>query len=198
MPAERRVTCLPNLPLDSAPVLIATKGHPATGKSMLAQMIARRFRIPLIDKDDVKDFVLNAPDANRLAYQVMWQMCATQLDLGLSVIAVSPLAYPEGYAKAQELAAHYNAQLLVIETVLDEGIWKQRLVARLPDYSAHKISGWEAMQEQLRAYGGCWQYPIAPEHHLVVDTAQPVHSLVRSVEQWLNGETPAEPGRTAI
>lgn len=191
MPANRRVARPQKLPPYSSPVLMATKGHPATGKSALARVIARRFRIPLIDKDDVKDFVLGVPGANQLAYQVMWQICATQLDLGLSAIAVSPLAYPEGYAAARELAARYKARLLVIETVLDEAVWKQRLNARHPGYSTHKISGWEAMQEQLRAYDGCWQYPIAPEHYLVVDTAQPVRVLLSTVEHWLRAESAA-------
>ena len=194
MSADRRIARPTKLPPYSAPVLMTMKGHPATGKSALARVIARRFRIPLIDKDDVKDFVLDVPGANQLAYEVMWQVCATQLDLGLSVVAVSPLAYPEGYATAQELAAKYRARLLVIETVLDEALWKQRLDARRPGYSTHKISGWDAMQEQLRAYDGCWQYPIAPEHHLVVDTAQPVRSLVRAVEQWLKHEPVAQAG----
>ena len=191
MSANRRAARPQKLPPYSSPVLMATKGHPATGKSALALVIARRFRIPLIDKDDVKDFVLDAPGANQLAYAVMWRLCATQLDLSLSAIAVSPLAYPEGYAAAKELATRYKARLLVIETVLDEVVWKQRLNARHPGYSTHKISGWEAMQEQIRAYDGCWQYPIAPEHHLVVDTAQPVRDLLSTVEQWLRTESAA-------
>ena len=191
MSANRRAARPQKLPPYSSPVLMATKGHPATGKSALARVIARRFRIPLIDKDDVKDFVLDLPGANQMAYAVMWRLCATQLDLTLSAIAVSPLAYPEGYAAAKELATRYKARLLVIETVLDEVVWKQRLNARHPGYSSHKISGWEAMQEQLRAYDGCWQYPIAPEHHLVVDTAQPVRDLLSTVEQWLRTESAA-------
>lgn len=194
MSANRRIVRLSKLPPFSDPVLMAMKGHPATGKSALARVIARRFRVPLIDKDDVKDCVLDVTGANQLAYEVMWQVCATQLDLGLSVVAVSPLAYPEGYATAQALVTKYRARLLVIETVLDEALWKQRLDARPPGYSTHKISGWEAMQEQLHSYDGCWQYPIAPEHHLVVDTAQPVRSLVRAVEQWLKHEMATQPG----
>mgnify|MGYP005841212629 CR=1 FL=1 len=62
--------------------LIATKGHPATGKSAVARGVAQRLRIPLIDKDDVKDHVLGLPQANELAYAVMWQIAETQLALG--------------------------------------------------------------------------------------------------------------------
>lgn len=161
--------------------LIAMKGHPATGKSAVAQALAQRLRIPLIDKDDVKDVVLDLPDANVLAYAAMWRIVATQLALGLSVIAVSPLSYPEGYDRAREIARRYAAGLLVVETVLPEGEWRRRLDARSPSDSAHKIRGWEAMQALLRQYNGCWQYPIAPEHHLVLDTSAPTAVTVERI-----------------
>ena len=104
----------------------------------------------------------------------MWQIAGVQLALGVSVIVVSPLTYPNGYATACELTARHGARLLVIETVLEEAEWRRRLEARSPTESTHKLRGWETMQEQLRRYAGCWQYPIAPEHHLQVETSQPV------------------------
>ncbi len=165
--------------------LIAMKGHPATGKSAVARGVAQRLRIPLIDKDDVKDHVLDLPHANELAYAVMWQIAETQLALGLSVIAVSPLSYPVGYETAMRIAANHRAKLLVVETILDETEWRRRLDARTPGYSSHKISGWAAMQEMLRQYDGCWQYPIAAEHHLVLDAVQPVSALVDAVVERL-------------
>jgi predicted kinase len=162
-------------------VLIAMKGHPATGKSQVAEALARRLRWPLIDKDDVKDHILDVVNANKRSYEVMWQIVDTQLTLGISAIAVSPLAYPEGYTTAQILAERVNARLLVVETVLDETEWKRRLNNRRPGYSTHKISGWEAMQAMLRQYNGCWQYPIAPEHHLRLNTNRPIEQLIREV-----------------
>ena len=165
--------------------LIATKGHPATGKSAMAHGVAQRLHIPLIDKDDIKDHVLDLPHANERAYAVMWQIAATQLALGLSVIAVSPLSYPVGYEQAVQITAKHHAELLILETILDEAEWQRRLDARTPGYSSHKISGWAAMQEMLRQYDGCWQYPIAAEHHLVLDAAQPVNALVDAVVERL-------------
>ncbi|MBE2237020.1 MAG: ATP-binding protein [Caldilineaceae bacterium] len=177
---------LPHLPPrqphhPALPWLIAMKGHPATGKSAVAHALAQRLHTPLLDKDDVKDVILDLPDANDLAYRVMWQMAETQLALGLSVIAVSPLSYPSEYARACEHAARQRANLLVVETVLAEAVWRRRLDARAPGYSTHKISGWEAMQAMLRQYAGCWQYPIAAEHHLVIDAAQPIFASVQSI-----------------
>ena len=72
-----------------------------------------------------------------------------------------------------------------METILDEAEWRRRLDARPPGYSSHKISGWAAMQEMLRQYDSCWQYPIAAEHHLVLDAAQPVNALVGAVVERL-------------
>lgn len=165
--------------------LIAMKGHPATGKSAVARRLAYRLHMPLIDKDDVKDYVLGLEDANDIAYATMWQIVETQLSLRIGVIAVSPLSYPEGYARAREIAARYRAKLLVVETVVEENEWRRRLDARAPGYSTHKISGWAAMQEMLRQYNGCWQYPIEAEHHLVLDTTQSIDASVSVIIERL-------------
>jgi predicted kinase len=168
------------------PVLIAMKGHPATGKSNVAAALARRLRCPLVDKDDVKDHILDLPDSNDRAYAIMWQVAGVQLALRVNVIAVSPLSYPTGYAAAQALAARHRAHLLVVETQLAVEEWKRRLNARQPGYSAHKISGWDAMQEMLRTYAGCWQYPIDPQQHVLLDTALPLKTLVNQVVQRID------------
>ncbi|HRW08704.1 MAG TPA: AAA family ATPase [Caldilineaceae bacterium] len=167
--------------------LVALKGHPATGKSTLATALARRWKWPLLDKDDIKDHTLEFPDANDRAYAILWQMVATQLQLGVSVIVDSPLAYPYLYERAKQVAAVAQAQLLVVETRLDETHWRQRLEERSPTASTHKIRGWVRMQEQLGRYNGCWRYAIAPEHHLLINTAQPLDDLVAVVQQRLRG-----------
>jgi predicted kinase len=158
-------------------VLLLMKGYPATGKSTLACALAQCLRWPLLDKDDIKDFTVDLPDGNALAYRILWQMVRRQLRLGLSVIADSPLSYPEGYAVGQAMAAESGARLLVVEVQLDEKLWRRRLDARPRSESTHKIAGWGAMQRQLAAYAGCDQYPIAPEHHLVLDGALPAGRL---------------------
>ncbi len=163
----------------AAPHLLLMKGHPATGKSHLAQALARRLRWPLVDKDDAKDHLYQLPQGNQLAYQIAWQVTETQLRLGLSVIVDTPLSYPQGYETGQALARRYQARLLVVETVLEEGEWRRRLERRTG--SPHRISSWAAMQELLARYDGCWAYPIQPEHHLRVETHRPVGELVAQV-----------------
>lgn len=168
------------------PSLILLKGHPATGKSTLARALARRLHWPLIDKDDVKDFIAELPGGNGLAYEVAWRVVSTQLSLGISVIVDTPLSYPMSYQKGRELVQEYGATLRVVETLLDEEVWRQRLESRdLPPQSNHKIHSWASMQALLDRYDNCWRYPIDPAHHLRVDTAVDAERLVDIVLEEL-------------
>ena len=161
--------------------LLLLKGHPATGKSTLAKALSRRLAWPLIDKDDIKDHVYQLSDGGRLAYEIMWQIVRRQLENGLSVIVDSPLSYPTSYATGKEFATSYESCLLVVETKLANEPWKIRLDERLQQQQTHRTAGSVAMQKLLTNYAGSWLYPIAPEHHLVVDTAQPVEQLAQSI-----------------
>lgn len=163
------------------PVLLALKGHPATGKSSLAEALAQRLRWPLVDKDDIKDYTVGLPNGNVLAYQIMWQVVERQLMLGLSVIVDSPLSYVVGYNTALDLALHAGARVLVVETRLDDAQWRARLDARPAEFSSHKIRGADQIEALMATYQGSWQYSIAPEHHLIVDTGQPLPRLVDQV-----------------
>lgn len=161
--------------------LILLKGHPCTGKSTLGRALAQRLHCPLIDKDDVKDFTVDLPNGNYLAYEIAWRVVETQLSLGLSTIVDTPLSYPIGYEIGRKLAARWHARLWVVETQLTEATWRTRLQARSEEASVHKISSWESMQTLLNMYNGCWQYPIDPAHHLLVDTSREVATLVNEL-----------------
>jgi predicted kinase len=166
--------------------LLLLKGHPATGKSTLAKALARRLAWPLIDKDAIKDHVYHLPDGSSLAYNIMWQIARHQLEIGLSVVVDSPLSYPQAYATGQELAATFNSRLVIVETSLAESIWRERLDQRLQEQQTHRTAGWVAMQQLLAYYADSWRYPIEPDHHLLVDSAQPVDQLVRLVIHQLD------------
>jgi hypothetical protein len=64
---------------------------------------------------------------------------------------------------------------------LAEEIWRERLDERLRQPRTHRVAGWDAMQNLLIDYDGSWNYPIAPDHHLRIDSAQPVDQLVQTV-----------------
>ena len=73
---------------------IALRGLPGSGKSTLAREISRRLRLPLIDKDDIKDTLDgHVEDAGWYAYEVWLRLIERQLRQGLSVVCDSPLTY---------------------------------------------------------------------------------------------------------
>lgn len=171
----------------SRQTLLLLKGHPATGKSTLAKALARHLLWPLVDKDAIKDHTYQLPQGNVLAYEIMWEVVRHQLLVGLSVVVDSPLSYPLAYATGQALATEYGSRLLVVETSLASEEWQLRLDRRLQEPLTHRVAGWENMQRLLADYAGSYGYAIAPEHHLVVDSALPVAHLVQTIEQHLSG-----------
>ena len=166
--------------------LLLLKGHPATGKSTLANALARRLGWPLIDKDDIKDHTYPLPDGGHLSYAIMWQIVRHQLAIGLSVLVDSPLSYPTTYETGQELAAEFGTQLLVVETALPDALWQARLDQRTLEEQTHRTSGWADMQQLLAEYNASWRYPIEAKHHLVVDTSQPPIQLVQRIIDHLD------------
>ena len=144
--------------------LLCLKGHPGTGKSTLANSLSRHLRWPLIDKDDVKDHTWDLANGNELSYAVMWQI----------------------YEAAKSIALRHKVRLLVVQTTVDPAIWQQRLDSRRSSPSKHKPNNWADMEKQLAIYNGVFDYPIAPEDLLVVNTGQPIATLLAQIEQRLN------------
>ncbi|EFJ15556.1 hypothetical protein SELMODRAFT_422561 [Selaginella moellendorffii] len=128
------------------PVLVAMKGHPATGKSTLGESMAKSLHWPLIDKDDARDCLSmmiqgeeqDAARKNRLAkqlnaisYDIMFRIAETQLRLGLGVIVVCPLAWPWLFHQCQSIARRNGVEMIIVECVCrDEILWKTRLEQR--------------------------------------------------------------------
>ncbi|KAG5053301.1 hypothetical protein AAZX31_02G266500 [Glycine max] len=162
--------------LESA-VIIAMKGHPGSGKSTLAKSIASSLRIPLLDKDDVKDctqpLLLTSPATllNDLSYDAIWHIASTQLRLGLSVLLDSPLSRRAHLDRLLHLAASASARLLVIECRPgNHREWRRRLEARGGGGGGHKPGTWEELETLLEGYGGCTEYDVGDVPKLVVDT----------------------------
>ncbi|MEI2736168.1 MAG: hypothetical protein V9G24_16190 [Rhodoblastus sp.] len=173
----------PRQPHDIAlPWLIAMKGHPATGKSAVAHALAQRLHIPLLDKDDVKDATPRSARRQRpgVCGDVADRRDTTGAGAAASLSSRRFLTRRDMHVRAR--LQQDNVQIFwSLKQFLPKPSGDAGLDARVPGYATHKISGWEAMQAMLRRYDGCWQYPIAAEHHLVIDTAQPIAASVQSI-----------------
>lgn len=163
-------------------MLIAMKGHPGTGKSTLAQALASLLKIPLIDKDDVKDCAAAAAAAtaalvNDLSYDVVFRLASTQLRLGLSVVVDTPLSRRNHLRRLADVASATGARLLIVECrPSDPAEWRRRLESRGAEDRTnwHKPSTWREIEMLLESYGGCTEFDVGDVPRLVVDTTAPV------------------------
>ena len=82
------------------PHLLIVNGHPATGKTTLAQFLSRRLTLPLLSKDYVKETlgdhlgIASYEDSVRLglaAIETIFTLAEAWLRSGLSVILESPI-----------------------------------------------------------------------------------------------------------
>ncbi|KAJ7006286.1 hypothetical protein D5086_004517 [Populus alba] len=168
------------------PVIIAMKGHPGTGKSTLASSLASSLKIPLIDKDDVRDCTISIQNSspataskllNDLSYDVVWQIASTQLRLGLSVIIDSPLSRRAHLDRLVQVASSTGSLLVIVECKpLDEGVWRRRLEQRGKGDQAswHKPSTWQDLERLLEGYGGSTDYDVGDVPKIVLDTSAAV------------------------
>ena len=159
------------------PVIIAMKGHPGTGKSTLARSIASSLRIPLLDKDDIKDCTVSlqrtSPPSllNDLSYDAIWHLAATQLRLRLSVVIDSPLSRRDHLDRLLRIAATASARVVVVECrPSDEAEWRRRLERRGGGEGGHKPATWRELEKLLEGYGGCTEYDVGDVPKMVVDT----------------------------
>ncbi|MED6124909.1 hypothetical protein PIB30_063405 [Stylosanthes scabra] len=159
------------------PVIIAMKGHPGTGKSTLAHSTASALKIPLLDKDDIKDAVVSLQNAhslppsllNDVSYDALWHLAATQLRLRLSVVIDSPLSRSHHLDSLRRIAAHAAAKVVVVECrPSSEDEWRRRLERRGGE--GHKPATWREIEKLLEGYGGCTEYDVGDVPKMVVDT----------------------------
>ena len=147
--------------------LVIFSGLPGTGKSTLANRLARELRWPLLRIDDV---VGDVPDNPGVEFwdskvEILLGLGEVQLDLGLSVIVDSVFMNTDRH-HAQQIAAKYGAHFRPIYTfVSDDKVWEQRVTARFDQLNNKDVATWERIQHQ-RGHFREWE----PETALFVDT----------------------------
>ena len=168
--------------------LVIFSGLPGTGKSTLANRLARELRWPLLRIDDV---VNNIPENADVEFwdsqvEVLLTLTEAQLEIDLSVVVDSVFMNTDRH-HAQALAQKYQAHFRPIYTHLsDEKIWEQRLNVRAEELNNPAVATWEQVKHQ-RGHFRPWKQDTA----LFVDALDSAEKNYKSVLSFATSESVA-------
>lgn len=166
-------------------MLVIFSGLPGTGKSTLADKLARELRWPLLRIDDVVGEVPENPDVafwdSKVA--ILLGLTETQLALGLSVIVESVFMNMDRN-HAQELARKYHAGFRPVYVfVSDDKVWEQRLATRHDEMNNREVATWERIQHQRERFR-TWE----PDTALFIDSLDAFDRNYESVLDFVTKE----------
>jgi hypothetical protein len=178
----------------SRPVLFITTGLVGTGKTFLAQALAKRLGLVVISSDVTRkrlagipitehrfeefDTGIYSPEFSRMTYDKIFAKARHVLGDGGSVIIDASFIKAEERLKAKRLAEEMSADFFIIECTLDEESIRKRLVQRV-EQETTSDGRWEIYQPQKRAFNPVVE--ASPQKHVIIDTSKPVEENIRQV-----------------
>ncbi len=155
-------------------IVVQMHGEPGSGKTTLARALAPRIPATHVDKDLLMSAIMRSgvprDIAGPTAYEVVWDLSASLLRQGHSVVIDSPAFWPIIEQRGEQIAEECGARYCMIETICsDHAEVERRLESReaLPANPRQRVD-WLAMPGT--------QAPIRPR--LTLDTVRPIEELV--------------------
>jgi predicted kinase len=164
-------------------MLVVVSGLPGSGKSWLADGIARALRIPVLSVDPIEAAVLRAgiPQSfeTGLAAYLVAEACADAfLAAGLDAVIDAVSSVEPARDLWRHLAARHDTELRVIVCSLDPPEAAGRLRGRTRGLALP-----EPGEAELQARAAEWT--PWPEPHLVLDSLQPAEANLDRALAWL-------------
>jgi aminoglycoside phosphotransferase family enzyme/predicted kinase len=176
------------------PMLFITVGLVGTGKTFLAQALAKRLGLAVISSDVARKQLAGIPvtehrfeefdsgiysaEFSTKTYNKMFSEAKHILSGGGSAILDASFIKAEERLKAKRLAEEMNTDFFILECTLDEESIKQRLAQRLEQGSASD-GRWEIYQPQKTAFEPVVE--ALPKNHVIIDSSKPVEENIRQI-----------------
>lgn len=165
-------------------MLIVLSGLPGTGKSAIADGVARALRVPVLSVDPIESAILRSGiersfETGLAAYVVAEVLADQSLADGLDVIIDAVNSVDEARDMWRALAVKRGTELVLIECVVsDRAVHAARLASRDRGLAVPEPL-WEDV-ERRRAEWTAW-----PEPHLTLDALEPVESNLEKALEYI-------------
>jgi aminoglycoside phosphotransferase family enzyme/predicted kinase len=176
------------------PLLIIFSGLMGTGKSTLAEALSKETGFTVISSDinrkklagvspeerrfEKFDAGIYSPQSTMSTYESLFLSAGEQLAGGQSLILDASFKKKEMRKKTIEIAEEYNADIFIVECVLDEAEARRRLDKRVLEGSVSD-GRWEIFETQKRDFDKITEFP--KRRHLVIDTYAPLSVLIKEI-----------------